>query len=96
MKEEQFAAYLESLDSITSKDKAVSSRMSKARKIERDLKVNIDSIVNDDLTTYQTLLRIKNEFRDANGAIQNVLRKYYAFVHNKEFPSLAVCKKRFG
>ncbi|TCZ75381.1 hypothetical protein E0485_17395 [Paenibacillus albiflavus] len=96
MKEERFASFLGSLESITSKDKAVNSRMSKVRKIERDLKVNLDIVVLDDYQMYQTLLRIQREFGDKNGAIQNVLRKYYIFINGREFPSILECKKRFG
>lgn len=96
MKEDQFEAYLESLESIISKNKAVSSRMSKGRKIERDLKVNLDTVIQDDYLTFQTLLRIQREFGDKNGAIQNVLRKYYTFSYGKEFPSIKICEKRFG
>lgn len=68
MKESQFEAYLESLESITSKDKAVRSRLSKGRKIERELRVDLDVVVADDYQTYQTLLRIQRELGDKNGA----------------------------
>lgn len=96
MKESQFEAYLESLESITSKDKAVRSRMSKGRKIEKEFRVDLDVVVADDYQTYQTLLRIQQELGDNNGAIQNVLRKYYSFTHGRDFPSILNCKKRFG
>lgn len=96
MKEELFEKFLLSQESISSKDKAVNSRMSKGRKIERDLNVDLETVVQDDRATYLTLLRIQKEFGDKNGAIQNVLRKYYLFTHGKNFPTLAACEKRFG
>ncbi|OMD66091.1 hypothetical protein [Paenibacillus odorifer] len=95
MKETQFKDFLESLESITSKNKAVGSRISRAKRIEKVLKLDLDTIVKDDYKTYQTLLEIQAEFGDKNGAIQNVLRKYYIFTHGKEFPSIAECKKKY-
>ncbi|WP_342480256.1 hypothetical protein NST07_23505 [Paenibacillus sp. FSL L8-0340] len=95
MKETQFRVFLESLDSIKSKYDAVSSRISRANRIEKALKVDLDTVVKDDYNTYQTLLGIQAEFGDKNGAIQNALRKYYLFTHGKEFPSVAKCKKKY-
>jgi hypothetical protein len=96
MKEESFEKFLLAQESITSKEKAVNSRMSKGRRIERDLHLDLEVIVQEDYSTYRTLLMIQEKFGDKNGAIQNVLRKYYFFTHGKEFPTIAACKKRFG
>lgn len=74
----------------------MSSRLSRGNRIERELRVDFDEVIKDDFTTYQTLLRIQQEYGDKNGALQNVLRKYYSFTYNKDFPSILNCKKRFG
>ncbi|ADU28473.1 hypothetical protein [Evansella cellulosilytica] len=88
MREEEFERYLVSDSMIASKDKAVRSRLSKARKIEVEFRVNLDEIVREDERMYETLKRIKREFTDSNGSIQNALRKYYIFVNKTKFPSL--------
>lgn len=48
MDEIAFKAYLEKDTNIESKIKAVSSRVSRALKVERELNVNLDLIVSDD------------------------------------------------
>ncbi|WP_223593640.1 hypothetical protein [Neobacillus bataviensis] len=47
MKEEQFIRFLSNESSIESKDKAVKSILSKARKVEKSFNVNLDLIVID-------------------------------------------------
>lgn len=78
---------------IVSKDKAVISRISKALKIERDLKVNLDSIVMDDEKTYKLLLQVREQMNEQNGVYQNSVRKYYLFVNGKEFPRISTYEK---
>lgn len=48
MRERDFEEYLLSDESIKSKMKAVNSRLSKARLIERELGVDLDDVVSDD------------------------------------------------
>lgn len=74
--------------SITSKSKAVSTRLSKARAVEEKLDVNLDEIVIDDTKMYQLLLEINNRMNNNNGAYSNAVRKYYLYRREKEFPSL--------
>jgi predicted DNA-binding ribbon-helix-helix protein len=88
MREADFERFLDADSNITSKDKAVRSRMSKARKIEQHFYMSLDAVVADDNMMYDILSRIKNELSDYNGAISNALRKYYLFVHGHEFPRL--------
>ena len=94
MKEKEFEAFLRSDDSIISKTKAISSRVSKVRRIERELGVSLDSIIEDSSATYELLLRIKHEMKDTNGNVSNALRKYYEFSNGRRFPTLAEYKKR--
>lgn len=89
MRERDFEEYLLSDESIKSKKKAIVSRISKARLIERDLGVDLDEVVSDDSVMYETLIRVKLETNDQNGNNSNALRKYYEFTNGNKFPTLA-------
>lgn len=93
MRELEFKRFLSNSKEITSKDKAVVSRVSKALKVERELKVNLDSIVLNDKETYNLLLRIRKQMNETNGVYQNSVRKYYLFVNGKEFPRISTYEK---
>lgn len=95
MKEFEFKKFLTESNNIESKDKAVQSRVSKALRVERDLKVNLDSIVKDDEEMYNLLLAIKEKLNDKkyHNVHQNAVRKYYLFVNSKEFPRINQYKK---
>ena len=98
MRERDFEEYLLSDESIKSKMKAVNSRLSKARLIERELGVELgvelDDVVSDDEKMFHTLMRVKQETNDHNGNNSNALRKYYEFSSGKRFPTLAEYKHR--
>ena len=89
MRDAEFAKYLDADANIKSKDKAVRSRMTKARKVEQYFNVSLDSVVADDNKMFDILCRIKKELNDSNGAISNALRKYYLFANGREFPKLS-------
>ena len=93
MKETEFENYLLDDPNIKSKVKAVNSRMSKARMVERHFNMSLDSIVADDNLMYEILLRIKQEMKDTNGNISNAVRKYYHFTTEKSFPPLSQCSR---
>lgn len=93
MREEEFTKFLNQDSDIVSKDKAVRSRISKARSVENKFNIDLDNIVKDDDKMFDLLVKIKNELGDSNGAKQNAVRKYYAFTNNKIFPSIANYKK---
>ncbi|OMC76785.1 hypothetical protein BK125_17175 [Paenibacillus odorifer] len=95
MKEEQFMRFLEKDSSILSKEKAVNSRMSRARKVEKFFNVNLDDVVRSDEKMYQLLKRI-HESKDTAGNLQNAVRKYYVFVNGEMFPSLLSYEKKTG
>ncbi|MCP2034138.1 hypothetical protein L1279_001121 [Planomicrobium sp. HSC-17F08] len=88
MRHSEFERFLVESEGIQSKKKAVVSRIAKALKVERDLKVNLDNIVSDDDKTYELLLKIRENMNEANGVYQNSVRKYYLFKNGKEFPRL--------
>lgn len=89
MRDAEFAKYLDADANIKSKDKAVRSRMTKARKVEQHFNISLDSVVADDNKVFDILCRIKKELNDSNGAISNALRKYYLFANGREFPKLS-------
>jgi hypothetical protein len=88
MRDEDFRRFLVRSDSIESKSKAVSTRVSKASAVEKKLGVNLDKIVREDELVFTLLVRIQQEMKDLNGGYQNAVRKYYAYVNGKEFPRL--------
>lgn len=90
MNQKGFEKFLIDNKSITSKDKAVRSRISKALKVEKDLGVNLDEVVKDDELMYKVLLRIQREMNEHNGVYQNAVRKYYLYRNGKEFPRLQI------
>lgn len=89
MRERDFEEYLINDPNIKSKVKAVSSRLSKARSVERQFETSLDKIVADDNLMFETLCHIKNQMNDTNGNISNAVRKYYLFSNGKEFPPLS-------
>lgn len=94
MRQAEFERFLIESEAIQSKKKAVVSRIAKALKVERELKVNLDNIVSDDDKTYELLLEIRETMNEVNGVYQNSIRKYYLFVNGKEFPRLNHYKER--
>lgn len=89
MREGEFRKFLESSESISSKDKAVRTRVSKAHSIEEMYHISIDTIVSDDNLMYEYLNRINKDFNNKNGGYSNALRKYYQFIYGKTFPVLS-------
>jgi len=94
MREKEFEDYLLADEAIKSKTKAVNSRLSKARLIERELGVSLDEIVSDDKVMYETLVKVKQDTNDHNGNNSNALRKYYEFYNGRRFPTLAEYKAK--
>ncbi|MCL2235214.1 MAG: hypothetical protein FWB98_02100 [Defluviitaleaceae bacterium] len=96
MLESQFEKYLIGDANITSKTKAVNSRMSKARAVEEYLSESLDVIVQDDMKMYDALRRIKQNMNDGNGSYSNSLRKYYSFKNKHEFPRIVDFERKNG
>ena len=85
--EDKFYAFLLSEKTITS-EKAVRSRMAKARATERLLNMELDRVVADDDLMYDSLIRLSQNEDPAHTPMQNAVRKYYKFTHGREFPRL--------
>lgn len=87
IRERDFEIFLSHEPSITS-DKAVASRMVKARKAEDILGKSLDVVVSDDDTMYESLIELQSHEDPAHTPMQNAVRKYYKFTHEREFPRL--------
>jgi len=88
MLESEFENFLIRETTISSKDKAVRTRMSKARAVEKVLCQSLDSIVVDDEKMYKALVDININMNNGNGAYSNSLRKYYTFKTGEIFPTI--------
>lgn len=88
MKEHDFEIFLSAEPTITSKDKAVATRMRKARKAESVLGYSLDVAVSDDDLMYESIIALQPQEDPAHTPMQNAVRKYYKFVNGKEFPKL--------
>ena len=95
MREEGFRKYLEGVDTIRSKCKAVNSRISRANTAEEILGENLDYIVADDDRMYDALIKIAADPRERSGNIQNAVRWYYQFCNSKIFPRISAYKSSF-
>ena len=93
MRESEFRTYLESIDAIYSKNKAVNSRISRANTAEVIIGENLDYVVADDMRMYVALKKVALDPRERNGNIQNAVRWYYRFCNNKDFPRMSAYKK---
>ena len=86
MLEKGFETFLYADPQIES-DKAVTSRMTRARKAEEILGASLDVIVSSDNAMHDAMIRLKDN-GDTRGNIQNAVRKYYIYKNGKEFPQL--------
>jgi hypothetical protein len=84
---DSFREFLKKEPTISSDD-AVTTRINRAKIIEDHFDTSLDDLVSDDDTTYKTLINLKNNMDSVRGNLQNTVRKYYKFVHGKEFPSI--------
>ena len=88
MKEKEFEAYLKNDKNIKSKDKAVATRMAKARDAEKILGYSLDIAVSTDENMYLALVKLREYDKPNHSPRQNALRKYYCFINGKEFPRI--------
>ena len=88
MLDREFEVFLMDDENITSKTKAVQTRLSKAHAVEKALNISLDSIVDNDISMYRALMDINVKFDNKKGAYSNALRKYYSFKNHKLFPQL--------
>ena len=70
-------------------DKAVESRVARARKAERILRRDLDEVVSTDERMYSALVELRTNPSEHNGAMQNAVRWYYKAKNGKDFPRIA-------
>ena len=70
-------------------EKAVASRLSRARKAEEILGTDLDEVVSDDDMMFRALVFLRDDGREHNGNLQNSVRWYYRAVNGRRFPRLA-------
>lgn len=87
MLEREFEAFLYADPQIDS-EKAIATRMTKARNAENLLNASLDIVVASDDLTYDSLVTLKQNENPRNAPLSNALRKYYIFKNGKEFPQL--------
>lgn len=69
-------------------DKAIATRLTRARRAERVLREDLDVVVSDDDRTFAALLALKAGPVERGGNMQNALRWYYRAVNGRDFPRL--------
>ena len=92
MLEKEFERFLENDPKLTGKN-GIPFRLSKGRKAEEVLGVSLDTIVANDDSMYDALMKLKPLENPAHNPMQNALRKYYIFKNNREFPRLNQYKR---
>jgi hypothetical protein len=92
MLEKEFERFLENDPNLTGKN-GIPFRLSKGRKAEEVLGVSLDTIVANDDSMYDALMKLKPLENPAHNPMQNALRKYYIFKNNREFPRLSQYKR---
>lgn len=70
-------------------EKAVASRLSRARKAEEILGSDLDEVVTDDDMMFRALVFLRDDEREHNGNLQNSVRWYYRAVNGRRFPRLS-------
>lgn len=87
MNEQFFIQKMENDPQISS-SKGIATRLSKARKAEKILEMDYDTIVANDDLMYNSLMKLKPLENPRNNPMQNTLRKYYFYKNGKDFPRL--------
>lgn len=87
MLEHEFSDFLALCPEVKSA-KAISTRLSKGRAVEKKYRVSLDYITASDKTMRSYLERINVDFNNQNGGYSNAVRKYYTFKTGRIFPKL--------
>lgn len=85
MDEEGFVRFLERQGLAQN---GINTRKNLANKIIEIIGKDLDDIVADDESMYNTIMVLQNIDNPAHKPRQNALRKYYAFKNGKEFPRI--------
>lgn len=85
MDESGFRTSLE-VDENNLTDNGINFRISKGRRAEEILGMDLDDAVSSDSTMFSALKKLQDYENPAHNPMQNALRKYYIFRNGKEFP----------
>lgn len=94
MQEDIYRQYLQNDYGIIS-EKAIKSRISRIRSIERKCMLNVDKVICDDKMMYHALVFISTCGLLRPDNYSNALRKYYKYFNKKEFPSIKVYEENY-
>ena len=67
-------------------DNGIAFRISKGKKAEEILGMDLDNVVSDDDTMFTALNKLQECEDPRHNPMQNAVRKYYIFRNGKEFP----------
>ena len=85
MDESGFRTSLE-VDENNLTDNGINFRISKGRRAEEILGMDLDDAVSSDAAMFSALKKLQDYENPAHNPMQNALRKYYIFRNGKEFP----------
>lgn len=90
MDESGFRCSLEA-DENNLTDNGINFRISKGKKAEEILGMDLDDVVSSDKTMLSALERLQDYEDPTHNPMQNAVRKYYIFRNGKEFPRKRDC-----
>lgn len=93
MREEPFKSYLMSLNLG---EKGIATRMTKGRKAEDILGKSLDTVVADEQAMYDALVKLQAHENPKSNPMQNVVRHYYRFCNERDFPSKKEYERQHG
>ena len=90
MRDFEFRKFLEAIvtdDGTKITDKAINSRISKAKRVENDYCLDLDYVVISDqrMSELSEKLRERTRVKKDHGVYLNTVRKYYEFVNGTKF-----------
>ena len=85
MDENGFRISLEA-DTNNLTEKGIKSRISKGKKAEEILSMDLDDVVSSDDSMLSALEKLQEHEDPTHNSMQNAVRKYYIFRNGKEFP----------
>ena len=95
MNETKFVMFLKNAGTIKS-EKAIKSRVAKAKAVENYLRKNLDIVVSNDMSMFKALVKLENIDNPSHAPHQNAARWYYKMVNKKEFPRKRAYAKQNG
>ena len=67
-------------------ENGINSRISKGKRAEEILGLDLDEVVSSDIVMHAALEKLQAHENPSHNPMQNAVRKYYIFRNGKEFP----------